>query len=76
LRNKKFGLLIYRIAATYLRCSGLCYVGFVANFVLFLAVKKFEDQLAYVLAKLQQVKPWGTVYLRRLQPVIVIEMHV
>jgi len=47
LRNKKFGLLIYRIAATYLRCSGLCYVGFVANFVLFLAVKKFEDQLRF-----------------------------
>jgi len=38
----KFGLLISRgSAATYLRCDGQCYMSFLANFVAFLAVKKF-----------------------------------
>ena len=41
LRHNKFGLLISRgSVATYLRCSGQCYMGFAANFITFLAVKK------------------------------------
>jgi len=42
LRHNKFGLLISRgSVAVYLRCSGQCYIGFVANFVTFLSVKEF-----------------------------------
>ena len=49
LRHNKFELLIFRgSVAKYLRCGGQRYVGFVtvANFILFLAVKKFEDRLS------------------------------
>ena len=39
----------------HLRCGGQCYMGFVANLVLFLAVKKIV-KIGWVLAKPQQVK--------------------
>jgi len=48
LRHNKFGPLISRgSVATYLRCSGQCYIGFAANFIAFLAVKQFEDTLSF-----------------------------
>jgi len=43
-------------AATHLRCDWQHYIiRFVANFMLFLAVKSYEDRLSF--GQLQQVKP-------------------
>ena len=41
LRHNKFGLLITRGSAEMCLSGGQCYMGFVANFILFLAVTKF-----------------------------------
>jgi len=42
LRHNKLGLIISRgNVATYLRCDRQCYMGSVANFIVFLAVKQF-----------------------------------
>ena len=46
--HNKFGLIIsIGSAATYLRSGGQHYISFVANFVLFLAVKNFEYRLNF-----------------------------
>ena len=34
-------------AATRLVCNGQCYMGFMANFVFFVAVEKVEDRLSF-----------------------------
>jgi len=61
--DNKFGLLISRgSVATYLRCSGQCYMGFVANFVLFLTVKKILKMVKFwpSYSKLNHVCFFGT----------------
>ena len=48
LRHNKFGLIVSQgNAATYLRCDGQWYMGFVAKLTVFLVVKKFEDRLRF-----------------------------
>ena len=46
--NNKLGLLVSQgSAATYFRCGGQCYTGFVAIFILFLPVTNFEQWLNF-----------------------------
>ena len=52
------GLICCSLAKSELifkRCGGQCCMSFIANFLIFLAVKILK--IGYVLAKIQQVKP-------------------